>query len=123
MTSKLLLVSPMMSSVDDLGSGSNKEIHIEAAEKDASRHHSTDFIHDDGGHILDASQLGAGSEGVQTTRDKKIVLIPQPSGDPNDPLNWSSLKKHTILLVVTVTAFLPDFGSSMGIVALLPQAM
>ncbi|KAK0513985.1 hypothetical protein JMJ35_003707 [Cladonia borealis] len=112
-----------MSPVGDLGSDSNKLSHIEAAEKNAPRHYSTDLTTDDGGHILDANQLGAESEGVQTTPDKKIILIPQPSGDPNDPLNWSSLKKHTILLVVTVTAFLPDFGSSMGIVALLPQAM
>lgn len=112
-----------MSLVGDLGSDSNKGIQIEATEKSAPQYDSTDFIHDDGGHILDAHQLGAGSEGVQTTSDKKIILIPQPSGDPNDPLNWSSLKKHTILLVVSVTAFLPDFGSSMGIVALLPQAM
>ena len=111
-----------MSSVGDSGSDSNKRTQIEAAEKNTPRHYSTEFLDDDGGHILDANQLGAGSEGVQTTSDKKTILIPQPSRDPNDPLNWSSLKKHTILLVVTVTAFMPDFGSSMGIVALLPQA-
>ena len=106
----------------DLGSDSNKAFQIEPTEKDAPGHYSTNFIYDDGGHILDANQLGAGSEGVQTTPDKNIILIPQPLRDPNDPLNWSSLKKHTILLVVTVTAFMPDFGSSMGIIALLPQA-
>ena len=111
-----------MSSVGNLGSDSNKAIQIEATEKDAPRHYSTDFLPDDGGHILDANQLGTGSEGVQTTSDKKTILIPQPSQDPNDPLSWSSLKKHIILLVVTVTAFMPDFGSSMGIVALLLQA-
>ena len=113
----------MMSVRGGLGSGLNSLSHVEAGEKNAPRHYSTDLTTDDGGHILDASQLGAESEGVQTTPDKKIILIPQPSEDPNDPLNWSSLKKHTILLVVTVTAFSPDFGSSMGIVALLPQAM
>ena len=112
-----------MSPVGDLGSDSNKRNHIEAAEKNPPRHYSTDLTTDDAGHVLEAKQLGAESEGLQTTPDKKNILIPQPSGDPNDPLNWSSLKKHTILLVVTVTAFLPDFGSSMGIVALLPQAM
>lgn len=109
-----------MSPVSDLRSDSNKWNHIEAAGKNAPRHYSTGLATDDAGHVLDAKQLGAEGEGVQTNPDKKIILIPQPSGDPNDPLNWSSLKKHTILLVITVTAFLPDFGSSMGIAALLP---
>ena len=25
-----------------------------------------------------------------------IVLVPQPSDDPNDPLNWPQWKKHTV---------------------------
>jgi hypothetical protein len=25
--------------------------------------------------------------------DKDIILIPQPSSDPDDPLNWSTLRK------------------------------
>lgn len=29
------------------------------------------------------------------------MLNPQPSEDPNDPLNWSSLEKHTILFVLS----------------------
>ena len=74
-------------------------------------------------HILDVKELGAEGQGLQTAQDGKTVLIPQPSSDPNDPLNWSRLKKHVILLVITVAAFLPDFGSSIGVVALLPQAV
>lgn len=27
-------------------------------------------------------------------------LHPQPTSDPLDPLNWSSLKKHTVLAIV-----------------------
>ncbi|PSK53758.1 MFS transporter-like protein 30 [Elsinoe australis] len=29
-----------------------------------------------------------------------IILIPQPSNDPNDPLNWSQTKKLTCMLIV-----------------------
>ena len=75
------------------------------------------------GRILNVNEFGAEGQGLQIADDGKTVLIPQPSSDPNDPLNWSRLKKHVILLVITVAAFLPDFGSSIGVVALLPQAM
>ena len=74
-------------------------------------------------NVLDINQLGDQGQGLQVAHDGKTVLIPQPSSDPNDPLNWSALKKHITLLVITVVSFLPDFGSSIGIVALLPQAM
>jgi hypothetical protein len=68
-------------------------------------------------------------------------LIPQPSDDPNDPLNWSQTKKNIILGVVSFTgmlirstapidiqklnndaALLPDYGSATGAVTLIPQA-
>jgi MFS family permease len=42
-------------------------------------------------------------------------LIPQPSEDPKDPLNWSTFKKHSILLIVAFAAFAGDFGSGAGI--------
>lgn len=74
-----------------------------------------------GARMLDARQLHDSS--LKTTADGKTILIPQPSLDPNDPLNWSYLKKHIILFVISITAFMPDFGSSMGIITLLPQAM
>ena len=83
----------------------------------------SDTTGDINAHILDIKELGAEGQGLQTAQDGKTVLIPQPSSDPNDPLNWSRLKKHVILLVITVVAFLPDFGSSIGVVALLPQAV
>ena len=77
---------------------------------------------DSDAYILDVNELGGKGRDLQTAPDGKTVLIPQPSSDPNDPLNWNSLKKHVILIVITVLAFLPDFGSSMGIVTLLPQS-
>ncbi len=32
--------------------------------------------------------------------DAFIILAPQPSEDPNDPLNWSSFQKHTVYLII-----------------------
>lgn len=40
---------------------------------------------------LDLSQLKHG-----VGRDSHIVLVPQPSDDPNDPLNWPKWKKHMV---------------------------
>lgn len=33
-------------------------------------------------------------------KDAHIILAPQPSEDPNDPLNWSFLKKHLVLSII-----------------------
>lgn len=44
----------------------------------------------------------------------QTVLVPQPSDDPRDPLNWTERKKFAILLVVAFAAFLGDFQSGAG---------
>jgi hypothetical protein len=76
------------------------------------------------GYVLDTSlvQNQHQHQHLKTTPDGKTVLIPQPSDSPNDPLNWSSFRKHLILIVVSATAFLPDYGSATGAVTLIPQA-
>jgi hypothetical protein len=55
--------------------------------------------------------------GLKTYSDGETVLIPQPSDDPNDPLNWSWLKKHTVFLSLLPGCFLTDwvitYGSTM----------
>ncbi|OBT46493.1 hypothetical protein VE00_03319 [Pseudogymnoascus sp. WSF 3629] len=33
-------------------------------------------------------------------KDSHIILVPQPSDDPNDPLNWSATRKFIIVLIV-----------------------
>ena len=33
-------------------------------------------------------------------KDSHIVLVPQPSDDPNDPLNWPKWKKHMVFFVL-----------------------
>jgi hypothetical protein len=62
------------------------------------------------------------SVNVKTAQDGHTILIPQPSDDPRDPLNWSPTRKHVILFIISFTAFLPDYGSATGAVTLLPQA-
>lgn len=38
----------------------------------------------------------------------QTVLLPQPSNDPKDPLNWPSRKKHGVLLALCVASFAGD---------------
>lgn len=71
------------------------------------------------GYMLEADQLGGR---LRTASDGHTVLIPQPTDDPNDPLNGSPTKKHIILFMISTIAFLPDFGSSLGAVTLIPQS-
>lgn len=41
------------------------------------------------------------------TADGRVLLIPQPSlTDPNDPLNWSTAKKWTVLTNGALYAFM-----------------
>jgi hypothetical protein len=56
------------------------------------------------------------SEEVGLKMRDGVVLRPQPSDDPNDPLNWSSFRKHmamasisylALVCYVTVTALVP----------------
>lgn len=61
-------------------------------------------------------------EGTKVGHDGNTVLIPTPTNDPNDPLNWKETKKRIILGVIAYIAFLPDFGSSAGLPAFIPQA-
>lgn len=72
------------------------------------------------GYVIDAR--GANHGEVKIAKDGHTILIPQASDDPHDPLNWSIVRKHVVLLIVSATAFLPDYGSATGAVTLLPQA-
>ncbi|MCJ1432689.1 hypothetical protein MMC27_002046 [Xylographa pallens] len=73
------------------------------------------------GYVLDASKLDD-SQVYKLASDGHTVLIPQPSDDPNDPLNWSTTKKHVILFIISACSFLPDYSSATGAVTLIPQA-
>ncbi|KAJ5218496.1 uncharacterized protein N7498_000595 [Penicillium cinerascens] len=72
------------------------------------------------GYVLNDASL-AHERGLKTTADGQTILIPQPSDSPNDPLNWSWFRKHLILIIISCTALLPDYGSATGAVTLLAQ--
>ena len=74
------------------------------------------------GYVLDATKADLGP-GLKLSQDRQTVLIPQPSGDPQDPLNWSQGRKNLVLFIVSATALLADYGSATGAVTLVPQAM
>ncbi|KAJ5096635.1 hypothetical protein N7456_007356 [Penicillium angulare] len=60
--------------------------------------------------------------GLKVTADQNVVLVPQPSDDPQDPLNWNFGKKHAVLAIVIACSFLPDYGSVTGAATLTLQA-
>ena len=60
--------------------------------------------------------------GIKFAKDGHTILVPQPSADPQDPLNWSFLKKHLFLGILSATAFIPEYTSAAGAPALFPQA-
>lgn len=77
------------------------------------------------GYVLDVEVLKTITpkwRNYQLASDGKTVLIPQPSSDPNDVLTWTWTNKHIILFVISATAFLPDYGSAVGAVTLIPQS-
>jgi hypothetical protein len=77
-----------------------------------------DEIGETKGYIVDVSLVADKSlvEGLKLSKDGHTVLIPQPSSDSNDTLNWSWTKKHVMLIIISMTAFLPDYGSATGAV-------
>jgi hypothetical protein len=79
------------------------------------------------GYVLDEEHLRRtlnilDHAAIKIASDGKTVLIPQPSEDPQDSLNWPSWKKMMVLYIVSLTAFTADYGSSVGGITLLPQA-
>jgi hypothetical protein len=61
--------------------------------------------------------------GLKTAPDGFTILIPKPSDNPEDPLNWDSFTKYAVLGVIIACSFLPDYGSVTGAVTLHLQAM
>ncbi|KAK9773315.1 hypothetical protein SCAR479_10044 [Seiridium cardinale] len=87
---------------------------------DTSRERELHEYKDDEGYDVNIEEGTSGA--LKLAKDGRTKLIPQPSDDPSDPLNWSSRKKNLCLLIVAFTALLPDYGSATGAVTLLPQA-
>ncbi|RMX97195.1 hypothetical protein D0868_10774 [Hortaea werneckii] len=74
------------------------------------------------GYVLDADKIFADEGSLKTAKDGHTILVPQPSENSNDPLNWPWWKKHAVLLTISFVSFLPDFGTAMGSVTQIPQA-
>ncbi|KAH7095863.1 major facilitator superfamily domain-containing protein [Paraphoma chrysanthemicola] len=94
--------------------------HPENVEKVPTNSQSIGVLKDSEGYVAEVDDEHRGI--LRTAKDGHTILIPQPTDDPRDPHNWSSVKKHVILFVISFAAFLPDYGSATGAVTLLPQA-
>lgn len=104
--------------------GKSHELQLQTANIDLDR------IGEAQGYVIDAQYLSAAEKDAgsvepkqyKLAHDSRTILIPQPSNDPNDPLNWSTVRKHITLFIISAIAFLPDYGSATGAVTLIPQA-
>ena len=54
------------------------------------------------GTVLLVDLAGGQSDGKHASDRSEIVLVPQPSADPEDPLNWSRKRKMWSLAMVFV---------------------
>ncbi|EXJ85752.1 hypothetical protein A1O1_06120 [Capronia coronata CBS 617.96] len=56
---------------------------------------------------------GGKDERVVKCRSDGIPLVPQPSDDPEDPLNWSSAKKHSAAVTLALMSFVLKFTTTL----------
>jgi hypothetical protein len=92
-----------------------------SADVESSIYHKAAETTSDGTYIVDTKlqdgntdASGSEAKEVRTTKDGKTTLIPQPSDDPADPLNWAWRKKHQVLVALTFSALLTDWGMTWG---------
>ncbi|KAJ5884696.1 Major facilitator superfamily domain general substrate transporter [Penicillium taxi] len=57
---------------------------------------------------------------VKSSNKSHRVLVPQPSQDPHDPLNWSRGWKFTTMAIATATSFTQGFGP-LALAPMFPQ--
>ena len=57
-----------------------------------------------------------------TGRHAHVVLVPQPSDDPNDPLNWPLWQRDLLLLLYCYTCLLCVGGLVFSLEAIHPNA-
>ncbi|KAF5543434.1 hypothetical protein FPHYL_11289 [Fusarium phyllophilum] len=69
-------------------------------------HHVPGTVNLDDQATSDHTEAAGRSLKHATGKNSHIVLVPQPSGDPNDPLNWPLLKRNLVFGVIMLgTAF------------------
>ncbi|KAG2355312.1 major facilitator superfamily domain-containing protein [Suillus spraguei] len=59
---------------------------------------------------------------LKLSPDGSKVLWPQPADDPNDPQNWTDFRKNMHLIIITMSAVVPDFDSAIGIASIFALA-
>ncbi|BCS17415.1 putative MFS transporter [Aspergillus puulaauensis] len=59
---------------------------------------------------------------VKSSSHPDRVLVPQPSNDPHDPLNWSRMRKLVVMASVTTMTFSQGFGP-LALAPMFPQLM
>ena len=60
---------------------------------------------------------------LKKAKNGVTVLIPQPTDDPEDPMNWSWIKKHLVFFALLPGCFLTDWTLTYGTSLFVPQAM
>ncbi|EFR01730.1 hypothetical protein MGYG_04731 [Nannizzia gypsea CBS 118893] len=64
----------------------------------------TTYVLDDDGSSVETPVPGESHLKYDTNGPVPIILVPQPSDDPNDPLNWPRWKRDTILIILSITS-------------------
>ena len=105
--------------------GSLKEVtetqaHIEYAKTPEGADNLHEFDENDG-YLVDVE--GTDRQDLKLAADGHTILVPKPSDDPYDPLNWSRFRKNLLLGIIAATAFLPDFMSATGAPEEFPLAL
>ncbi|KAK5046468.1 hypothetical protein LTR84_008271 [Exophiala bonariae] len=97
---------------------------IEQGEHDHVPQKNTDIYHGDAEIVVDIGSNAAKSEvasNLKLASDSHTILIPQPSDDPHDPLNWSHAKKHLLLATIGLAAFVADFQAGAAVPCIIIQ--
>lgn len=99
-------------------------IHGEKSAATASSHRTVIDEHNEAlnGYVIDRSKYVDNAAGLETTKNGRYGLIPQPSNSPYDPLNWSQRRKWQIIAIIAYIAFLADYTGGTAIINVLPQS-
>ena len=91
-------------------------------EKNTVEVHITDENTAHHGYRIYANDYSDSAVDMKKTKDGRFVLLPQPSDDENDPLNWSRNKKIWTIALIAYISFLADYMGGTAIIVVIPQA-
>ncbi|KAH9204534.1 major facilitator superfamily domain-containing protein [Leptodontidium sp. 2 PMI_412] len=81
-----------------------------------------DVIMVDGGLLISTEGM-TNTSGLQLGEDGTTVLIPQPTDHEGDCLNWSSTRKHLLLVTIAWGALCADFIGAIGSAPIMFQSI